>query len=77
MLHGGKNSREIDHRFSFTKATIDMFLGNSCMLNDTHIIPLNIVLLRSSSAQNVQTVHQRDFGKVRQAKQIKSTQVPK
>ena len=42
---------------------------------DTQITPLHIVLLRSSSAQNVQAVHQIDFGKVRQAKQIKSTQV--
>ena len=52
-----------------------MFLKNSCTLYYTQIIPINIVLLRSSYAQNVQAVHQGDFGKVRQAKQIKSTLV--
>ena len=36
---------------------------------------LNIVLLKSSQAQNTPAVHQRDFGNVRQAKQIRSTQV--
>ena len=47
-----------------TEAAIEMFLENICTLYDTQIIPYNIVLLRSFS-----------FGKVRQAKQIKSTQV--
>ena len=48
MLHGGKNFRELDHRLSFTEATIDMFLENGCMLYDTQITLSNIVLLRSS-----------------------------
>ena len=46
MFNGGKNFRELDHRLSFTEATIDMFLENSCTLYDTQIIPLNIVLLK-------------------------------
>ena len=37
-----------------------MFLKNSCTLYYTQIIPINIVLLRSSYAQNVQAVHQGD-----------------
>ena len=45
-----------------------MFLENSCTFYDRQIILLNIVILRSSLAQNA--VHQRDFGKVTQAKQI-------
>ena len=48
MFNAGKNFRELDHRLSFTEATIDMFLENSCTLYDTQIIPLNIVLLRKS-----------------------------
>ena len=75
MFNGGKNFRELDHRLSFTEATRDMFLENSCTLYVTQIIPLNVVLLKNSEAQNVQAVHQRDFGKVRPAKQTKSTQV--
>ena len=46
MLHGGKNFRKFDQRLSFTEATIDMFLETSCMLHDTQIISLSIVLLR-------------------------------
>ena len=75
MLHGNKNFRKLDHRLSLIEMAIEMFLENSCTLYETHIIPLNIVLLRSCSAKNVQAVHQRDFRKVRQAKQIKSSQV--
>ena len=52
-----------------------MFLENSCTLYDTQIILLNVVLLMGSEVQNVQAVHQRDFGKVRQAKHTKATQV--
>ena len=52
-----------------------MFLENSCTFYDRQVILLNIVILRSSLAQNSQAVHHRDFRKVRQAKQIKSTQV--
>ena len=37
MLHGDKNFRELDHRLSFTEATIDMFLENSCMLHDNSL----------------------------------------
>ena len=39
---------------------------------DRQIILLNIVVLRCSSAQDAQAVHQRNFRKIRQAKQIKS-----
>ena len=74
-LHGGKNFRELDHRRSLTEAAIDMSLKNSCTLYDKQIISLNIVLLRSSQAQNIQAVHQKDFGKVRQSKQIKFPQL--
>ena len=52
-----------------------MFLENNCMFYDREIVLLNIVLLRSSYSQNVQAVHQGDFGKVRQAKQIKFNQL--
>ena len=51
------------------------FLENSAMFNNTQIILLNIVLVKRSRAQNVQIVHQGDFGKVRYAKHIKSTRV--
>ena len=51
------------------------FLENSAMFNNTQIILLNIVLVKRSRAQNVQIVYQGDFGKVRYAKHIKSTQV--
>ena len=75
MLYCHKNFRELDPKPSLTEAVIEMFLENSCTLYDTQNIPLNIVLWRSSQAQNVQAAHQRNFGKVWQAKQIKSTQV--
>ena len=48
-----------------------MSLENSWTFYERHIILLNIVLLRSSSVQNVQTVHHWIFGKVRQPKQMK------
>ena len=41
--------RELDHSLSLTEEAIEMFLENNCMLYDTQIIPLNIVLLRSPS----------------------------
>ena len=47
-----------------------MFLENSCTFYDRQIVLLDIVLLRKSEAQNVQDVNQRDFGNIRQAKQI-------
>ena len=47
-----------------------MFLENSCTFYDRQIVLLDIVLLRKSEAQNVQDVNQRDFGKIRQTKQI-------
>ena len=47
-----------------------MFLENSCTFYDRQIVLLDIVLLKKSEAQNVQDVNQRDFGKIRQAKQI-------
>ena len=34
MLHGGKNFREPDRRFSLEEAAIEMFLENSCRLYD-------------------------------------------
>ena len=43
-----------------------MFLENSCTFYDRQVILLNIVILRSSLAQNSQAVHHRDFRKVRQ-----------
>ena len=49
-----------------------IFLENSCSLYDRQIIPFNIVLWRRFSAQNVQAVHEKNFRKVRQAKQIRS-----
>ena len=45
------------------------------MLYDTQIIPINIVLSRSSYAQTVQAVLQGAFWKVRQSKKIKSTEI--
>ena len=62
-------------RLLLTEAAIEIFPENTCTFYDRQIILLNIVTLRSSLAQNDQAVHQRDFGKVRQAKQIKTTQV--
>ena len=52
-----------------------MLFENSCTFYDRQIMLLNIVILRSSLAQNAQAVYHRGFGKVTQAKQIKSTQV--
>ena len=75
ILYGDQNFRELDHILSIRGAAIEIFLENSYTLKDTQIIRLNIVLLRSSLAQNVQAVRQTDFGKVRQAKQLKSTHV--
>ena len=48
-----------------------MSLENSRTFYDRHIMLLNIVLLRSSSGQNVQPVYHWIFGKVRQAEQIR------
>ena len=48
-----------------------MSLENSWTFYDRHIMLLNIILLRSSSGQNVQPVYHWIFGKVRQAEQTK------
>ena len=48
MLHRGKNFRENDPRPSLTETATEIFLENSCVLYGTQIIPLNIVLSRSS-----------------------------
>ena len=45
------------------------------MFYDRQIILSNIVLLRSSLTRNVEVAHESEIGKVRQAKQIKSTWV--
>ena len=54
-------------------AAKEEFLENSYTFYVRQIILPNTVLLRSSLNRNVQVVHQREIGKVRQAKQIKST----
>ena len=41
-----------------------MFIENGCKFYDRQIILLNIVLSRSSKAQNVQAVHQRILEKL-------------
>ena len=62
-------------RLLLREAVREMFLENSCTFHNRQIVLHNIVILRSSLAQIVQAVHHRDFGRVRQAKQIKPTQV--
>ena len=52
-----------------------MFFEKTCRFYDRQTMLRNVVILRSSLAQNVQIVHHRDFWKVTQAKQIKSTQI--
>ena len=52
-----------------------MFLENSCTFCDGQIILLNIVPLKSFEAKNMQAIYHGDFGKDRQDKQIKSTQI--
>ena len=52
-----------------------MFLENGCTFYERQIVLFNIVLLRSTLAQNAQNAHQGDSGKDRQAIEIKSTQV--
>ena len=42
-----------------------MLLENGCTFYDRQIKLLNVDLSRSFSAQNVQAVHQKNFGKVR------------
>ena len=61
-------------RLLLTEGAIEMFFEKTCKFYDRQTMVRNIVILRSSSAQNVQAVHHRDFGKVTQAKQIISTQ---
>ena len=65
----------LDHRLTLKEAAKEEFLENSYKFYVRQIILPNIVLLRCSLTRNVQVVHQREIGKVRQAKQIKSTQV--
>ena len=52
-----------------------MLVEDSCTFYGREIILLDIVLSRSSKAENIQSVLHSDFGKVRQAKIIRSTQV--
>ena len=61
-------------RLTLKEAAKEEFLENSYTFYVRQIILPNTVLLRSSLT-HVQVVHQREIGKVRQAKQIKSTQV--
>ena len=71
----GELSQILNHRLTLKEAAKEEFLENSYTFYVRQIILPNIVLLRSSLTRNVQVVHQREIGKVRQAKQIKSTQV--
>ena len=71
----GELSQILDHRLTLKEAVKKEFLENSYMLYVRQIILPNIVLLRSFLTRNVQVVHQREIGKVTQAKQSKSTQV--
>ena len=63
------------NRLTLKEAAKEEFLENSYTFYVRQIILPNIVLLRTSLTRNVQAVHQREIGKVRQAKQIKFTQV--
>ena len=74
-LYRWKNFRELDPRSSVTDVAIEIFYENSCTIFDRRTIPLNIVLWINFSTQNSKLFHQRNFGKVRHAKQIKSIQV--
>ena len=71
----GELSQILDHRLTLKGAAKEEFLENSYTFYARQIILTNIVLLRSSLTRNVQIVHQMEIGKVRQAKQIKSTQL--
>ena len=68
-------SKILDYRLSLTEPAIEMFFENGCTFYDRQIILHMKVLSRNSKVQNVQAVHQSDFGKVRQVTQIKSSQV--
>ena len=68
----GELSKILDHRVSLIEAALEEFLENVRTFYDRQIVLLNIVLLKSSWAQNAQAVHQRHLGNVRQAKQIHS-----
>ena len=61
----------LDHRLTLKEAAKEEFLENSYTFYVRKIILPNIVLLRSSLTRNVQVVHERKIGKVRQAKKIK------
>ena len=65
----------LQHIRSLTKGFRDAFLENDCTVYDQQIILFDIVPWRSSWAENVQAAHQRNQEKVRQGKNIKSTQV--
>ena len=71
----GELSQILDHRLTLKEAAKEEFLENTYTFYVRQIILSNIVLLGSSLTRNVQVVHQREIGKVRQAEQIKSTQV--
>ena len=82
MLRCSKNFRELrwslinlDHRLTFKEAAKGKPFENSYTFYVRQIMLPSIVLLKSSLTRNVQVVHQKEIGKVRQAKQIKSTQV--
>ena len=62
-------------RLTLKEAAKEEFLENSYTFYVRQIILPNVVLLGSSLTRNVQVVHHREIGKVRQAEQIKSTQV--
>ena len=79
MFHRSKSFRRLselskihDQRLLLTEAAMVMFLEKSCTFYDRKFILVNMALLRSSSAQNIQNAHHSDFGI---AKQIKSAQV--
>ena len=65
----------LEHRLTLKEVVKEEFLENSYTFYVRQIILPNIFLLRGSLSRNVQVVHQREIEKVRQAKQIKSTQV--
>ena len=69
--YGQKRERETTRRAG--AAAKLLFLENGCKCYDRQIMLLNIVLLRSFSAQKALAAHQRYLRKVRQAREIKFT----
>ena len=62
-------------KLSLKEVAIKVLIKNGCTFYDTQIILLNKVILKSSRAQKAQVAHQRYLGKVRQGREIRSTQV--